>query len=42
MTVGSAITQGFSVARRAGTGVWILLLANLALAALAALPLLRT
>jgi hypothetical protein len=41
MTVGSAIRQGFSVTRRAGTGVWVLFLANLALAALAALPIYR-
>jgi hypothetical protein len=41
MTVGSAIRQGFTVTRRAGTGVWALFLANLALAALAALPIYR-
>ena len=41
MTVRSAIRQGFSVTRRAGTGVWVLFLANLALAALAALPIYR-
>jgi len=41
MSIGSALKQGFSVARRASTGVWILFLANLALAALAALPIYR-
>lgn len=41
MKVGSAIRQGFSVTRRAGTGIWVLFLANLGLAALAALPIYR-
>lgn len=41
MTLGSAIRQGFSVTRRAGTGIWVLFLANLGLAALAALPIYR-
>ena len=41
MTIGSALKQGFSVARRTGTAVWVLFLANLALAALAAWPIYR-
>jgi hypothetical protein len=38
MTAGAAIKQGFGLARRAGTAVWVLFLVNLALAALAGLP----
>jgi len=38
MTSGIAIRQGFSLARRARTGVWILFFANLGLAALASYP----
>lgn len=38
MTSGTAIWKGFGLARRARTGVWILFLANLGLAALAAYP----
>ena len=38
MTSGTAIRQGFSLARRARTGVWILFFANLGLAALASYP----
>jgi hypothetical protein len=38
MTSGAAIRQGFSLARRARTGVWILFFANLGLAVLGAYP----
>jgi hypothetical protein len=38
MSSGTAIRQGFSLARRARTGVWILFFANLGLAALASYP----
>ena len=38
MTSGTAIRQGFSLAHRARTGVWILFFANLGLAALASYP----
>ena len=41
MTSGTAIRQGFSLARRARTGVWILFFANLGLAALASYPIYR-
>jgi hypothetical protein len=38
MNVGRAIRQGFTQAKRAKTGVWVLFLVNLGLAVLAALP----
>jgi hypothetical protein len=38
MSVASSIGKGFSIARRSGWAIWILFLANLVLAALAALP----
>jgi hypothetical protein len=38
MNMGAAIKKGFHVSRRSGTGVWVLFLINLGLAALAALP----
>ena len=38
MTVGAALKQGFGMTRRGRSAVWVLLLANLGLAALAALP----
>jgi len=38
VTSGTAIRQGFGLARRARTGVWILFFANLGLAALASYP----
>ncbi len=41
MTSGAAIKQGFSLARRARSAVWVLFLLNLGLAALAALPIYR-
>jgi hypothetical protein len=41
MGVGAAIKQGLGMTRRASTGVWVLFLANLGLAALAALPIYR-
>jgi hypothetical protein len=41
MSVGSAVRQGLSIARRSGTAVAILFLANLAAAALAGLPIYR-
>jgi hypothetical protein len=41
MSVGAAIRQGLSVARRVRSAVWILFLANLGVAALAALPIYR-
>ena len=41
MSAGKAIRNGFSLARRSQSAVWILFLANLGLAALAALPIYR-
>jgi hypothetical protein len=41
MTSGAAIREGFSLARRARTGVWILFFTNLGLAALASYPIYR-
>jgi hypothetical protein len=41
MTAGAAIKQGFGLARRAATAVWVLFVVNLALAALAGLPIYR-
>lgn len=41
MTTGAAIRKGFALARRARAAVWVLFLANLGLAALAALPIYR-
>ena len=41
MTSRAAIKQGFSLARRGRAAVWVLFLANLGLAALAALPIYR-
>lgn len=41
MTSGSAIKQGFSLAMRVRSVVWILLIVNLGLAALAGLPIYR-
>lgn len=41
MSVGAAIKQGFGLGRRAGTGVWVLFIVNLGLAALAGLPIYR-
>jgi len=41
MSVGAALRQGFRMGRRAGTAVWVLLLVNLGLAALAGLPIYR-
>jgi hypothetical protein len=41
MTSRAALKEGFSLARRAGSAVWILFLANLGLAALAGLPIYR-
>jgi hypothetical protein len=41
MSVGSSIRQGLSITRRSGSAVWVLFLANLALSALAALPIYR-
>lgn len=41
MTSGAALKQGFSLARRVRSGVWILFLVNLGLAALAGLPIYR-
>ena len=41
MSVGTAIRQGLGMTRRTGTGVWVLFLANLGLAALSALPVYR-
>ncbi|HLW79920.1 MAG TPA: hypothetical protein VKU44_10020 [Terriglobia bacterium] len=38
MTVAAALKQGFGLASRTRSGVWVLLLVNLGLAALAALP----
>ena len=38
MTVGAALKQGFRMARRGRAAVWVLLLVNLGLAALAGLP----
>ena len=38
MTVGAVLKQGFSLARRFRSVVWIIFLVNLGLAALAALP----
>ncbi|MBZ5565992.1 MAG: hypothetical protein LAP13_26680 [Acidobacteriia bacterium] len=41
MGVGTAIKQGLGMARRANTGVWVLFLVNLGLAALSAFPFYR-
>jgi hypothetical protein len=41
MSVGSSVRQGLSVTRHSGSVVWILFLANLALAALAGFPIYR-
>jgi hypothetical protein len=41
MTSGAAIKQGFGLARRIRSAVWVLFFANLGLAALAALPIYR-
>ncbi len=41
MTAGTAIKQGFRMTRRADRAVWILFLANLAVAAVAGLPIYR-
>ncbi len=38
MSVGSSVRQGLSITRRSGSSVWILFLANLALAAAAGFP----
>jgi hypothetical protein len=41
MSVGSSVRQGLSITRRSGSVVWILFLANLAIAALAGFPIYR-
>jgi len=41
MSIGSSIRQGLSITRRSGSAVWILFLANLAIAALAGYPIYR-
>jgi hypothetical protein len=41
MSVGSSVRQGLSITRRSGSAVWILFLANLAVAALAGYPIYR-
>ena len=41
MSVGSSVRQGLSITRRTGSAVWILFLANLAIAALAGFPIYR-
>ena len=41
MTTRAALKEGFDLARRASAGVWLLFLANLSLAAIAAIPIYR-
>jgi hypothetical protein len=41
MSIGSSVRQGLSITRRSGSSVWILFLANLALAAAAGFPIYR-
>jgi len=41
MSIASSVRQGFSIARRSGSAIWILFLANLAIAALAGYPIYR-
>jgi hypothetical protein len=41
MTTGTAIRQGFRLTRRSGSAVWVVFLVNLAIAALAGLPIYR-
>jgi hypothetical protein len=41
MSVGASVRQGLSIARRSGSAIWILFLANLVIAALAGFPIYR-